>query len=245
MRVSFRTIGLLALLLAATTSHAQFNPLAPATPAPAAAAKPAVPADRLGRETPRGTVFGFIHAAQDENYRLAVQYLQPPSGRHRPSGEEEQDLAAQLLSILNEKFSSASLDALSRNPEGTLDDGLPADQEMVTGALINSGPPFTLRLVRIEDEHGTNLWFISRQTLDQVPDVYDSLHFARIQKSLPAFLVNHRPLAMPLWQWIAILLFIPVALGLAWLVAQFFHLLRALTRRLRGLAAVPVSRQVG
>ncbi len=243
MRVLFRMIGLLALLLAATTGYAQFNPLAPTTPAPSV--KPVVPADRLGRETPRGTVFGFIHAAQDENYRLAVQYFQPPSGRHRPSVEEEQDLAAQLLSILNEKFSSASLDALSRNPEGTLDDGLPPDQEMVTGALINSGPPFPLRLVRFEDEHGTNLWFISRQTLDQVPDAYDSLHFARIEKTLPTFLVNRRPLAMPLWQWIAIILFIPVAIGIAWIVVQLFQLLSGLLRRLRGVDPVQVSHKIG
>src|SRR5271154_4150412 len=156
MRVLLRAIGVLTLLLAATISYAQLNPLSPAPPAPPA--KPAVPSDRLGRETPRGTVFGFIHAAQDENYRLAVQYLQPPSGRHRPSVEEEQDLAAQLLSILNEKFASASLDALSRNPEGTLDDGLPADQEMIIGAR-NDGSAFALRLFRVEDEHGANLWF--------------------------------------------------------------------------------------
>jgi MscS family membrane protein len=246
---SLRTIGLLTLLLAPLISLlAQTNPLLPAssspTPAPASAAKNVLPADRLGRETPRGAVFGFIRAAQDENYSAAVQYFQPPSGRHRPSVAEEQDLAAQLLSILNERFSAASLDALSRKPEGALDDGLPPNQEMLAPARGDVAS-FALRLVRVEDEHGLALWFISRQTLDQVPDVYGSLHFARIQKSLPAFLVNHRPLAMPLWQWIAILLFIPVALGLAWLLAQFFHLLRALTRRLRGLAAVPVSRQVG
>src|SRR5271168_1670600 len=160
--LSLRTIGLLTLLLAPLISLlAQTNPLLPAgsspPPAPAPAAKNVLPADRLGRETPRGAVFGFVRAAQDENYSAAVQYFQPPSGRHRPSVAEEQDLAAQLLSILNERFSSASLDALSRNPGGTSDEGLPADQEMVTGALntLNSGSAFALRLVRIEDEHGT------------------------------------------------------------------------------------------
>ncbi|MGA2420495.1 MAG: mechanosensitive ion channel domain-containing protein [Candidatus Acidiferrum sp.] len=245
---SLRTIGLLALLLAPLSVFGQTNPLLPASSspaqAPAAAPKNAVPADHLGRETPRGAVFGFIRAAQDENYSVAVQYFQPPSGRHRPSVAEEQDLAAQLLSILNEKFSAASLDALSRKPEGVLDDSLPPNQEMVAPAR-SDGSSFVLRLVRFEDEHGFALWFISRQTLDQVPDVYGSLHFARIQKTLPAFLVNHRPLAMPLWQWLAIILFIPLALGLAWLLAQIVQLLRALSRRLRGLAAIAVSRQVG
>jgi MscS family membrane protein len=245
MRVLFlRVIGSLTLLLAAMSGYAQVNPLAPATSAPASPAKPVIPADRLGRETPRGTVFGFVRAAQDENYKSAVQYFQPPSGRHRPTVEEEEDLAAQLLSILNEKFSAASLDAVSRDPDGTVDDGLPPDQEMVA-AVRNDGSSFALLLIRVEDEHGAKVWFISRKTLDQVPDVYDSLHFARIGKTLPSFLVNRRPLAMPLWQWIAIILFIPIALGIVWLMVQLFQLLRGVERRMRGLAALAISRKAG
>jgi MscS family membrane protein len=248
--VSLRAIGLLATLLTlsppAPTARAQTNPLTPAAPAaaPASPAKPAVPADRLGRETPRGTVYGFIRAAQEENYKFAVQYFQPPSGRYRPEVEEEQDLAAQLLSILNERFSAAALDGLSRDPDGTSDDGLPPDEEMVVSAR-NVGSSFTLLLIRVEDEHGVKLWYISRKTLDQVPEAYDSLHFARIEKSLPAVLVNHRPLAMPLWQWLAIVLFIPVALGIAWLLVQLLQLVRGLTRRTRGLAPLEVSRKFG
>jgi MscS family membrane protein len=221
---STRVLVLSAWLLAAPTLHAQAGLLAPATtPSTAAPAKPAVPADRLGRETPRGTVLGFARAAQDENYRLAVQYFETPKGRHRPSVEDDQDLAAQLLSILNEKFSAASLDALSRSPEGTPDDGLPANEEAIYGAL-DRRETFTLSLIRVEDEQGEKLWYISRKTLEGVPRVYDSLHFARIEKMLPAALVNHRPLAMPLWQWLAIFLFVPVALGLGWLIAQLIGL---------------------
>ncbi len=127
MRGAFtRVLVLLACLLAAPTLYAQAGLLTPATtPSTAAPAKPAVPPDRLGRETPRGTVLGFVRAAQDENYRVAVQYFETPKGRHRPSVEDDQELAVQLLSILNEKFTPASLDALSRSPDGTPDDGLP------------------------------------------------------------------------------------------------------------------------
>lgn len=230
----------LVVLLAAGAGYAQINPLAPAVaPATAgapAATQPAAPADRLGRDTPRGAVYGFIRAAQDENYRVAVQYFEPPSGRHRPSVEEEQDLAAQLLSILNEKFTAGSLDALSRVPEGTLDDGLPADEEAARGVL-DSKMTFTIGLIRIEDERGGKLWFISRKTLDRVPEVYDSLHFARIEKSLPAVLVEKRMLSMPLWQWLAIILFLPVAFGLAWLLVELGKFAWRLARRLRGLPA--------
>jgi len=252
MRVSLLKLSaLLALLLAALTAGAQTNPLASPTTAPtstpsaASASKPAIPADRLGRETPRGCVFGFMRAAREENYKIAVQYFQPSAGRHRASVEQEQDLAAQLLSILNEKFTPSALDGLSRDPNGTLDDGLPPDEEAFTGSRTG-GAAFALALIHAEDEHGTKLWYISRKTLEQVPDVYDSLHFARIEKSLPAVLVNRRPLAMPLWQWIAVVLFVPVSLGIAWVVVQLVLLARAMLRRLRGEApGEPASRQLG
>src|SRR6266849_7445180 len=41
------------------------------------ATSPATPDDPLGlgRETPRGTVIGFVGAAQSENYDVAVQYF--------------------------------------------------------------------------------------------------------------------------------------------------------------------------
>jgi MscS family membrane protein len=244
-RAVTRVLLLLAWLLAAPALHAQAGLLVPATtPATSAPAKPTVPADRLGRETPRGTVLGFVRAAQDENYRVAVQYFETPKGRHRPSVEDDQDLAAQLLSILNEKFGAASLDALSRNPDGTPDDGLPANEEAIYGALDHR-ETFTLALIRVEDEQGVNLWYISRKTLERVPQVYDSLHFARIEKMLPAELVNHRPLAMPLWQWLAIFLFVPVALGLGWLIAQSIALLLRFWQKYRQQTPAAASRKLG
>jgi hypothetical protein len=33
-----------------------------------------------------------------------------------------------------------------------------------------------------------------------VPEVYDSLHFPRLEKNLPAFFVKNRPLGMPAWR---------------------------------------------
>jgi MscS family membrane protein len=247
MRSSLIRFSLLLVLLAlAVPSHAQTNPLAPAAAPSTAPAEPAAPADRLNRETPRGAVFGFIRAAQDENYKVAVQYFEPPSGRHRPTVEEDQDLAAQLLSILNEKFTAGSLDALSRIPDGTLDDGLPADEEVLRGAL-DPNTTFALGLIRVEDERGLKLWFVSRKTLDRVPEVYDSLHYARIEKSLPAPLVTHRPLSMPLWQWLAIILFLPVAVGIGWLIVQLLAFAWRLVLRLRGQPppSTPVYRKPG
>ena len=42
-------------------------------------------ADALGRETPSGTVLGFLQAAQAGNYKAAADYLQmaPPAANRR------------------------------------------------------------------------------------------------------------------------------------------------------------------
>jgi MscS family membrane protein len=68
--------------------------------------------------------------------------------------------------------------------------------------------------------------------------VYDSLRFAQLEKRLPEFLAKIRFLGMPLWQWIAIVLFAPVALLSGWLAALLFRLSSQRIRRGFGLTAL-------
>ncbi len=206
------------------------------TPAASIASSTTPPADplELGRETPRGTMIGFIRAAQSENYDIAVQYFET---RRRAGVEPEQELAQQLLDILNARF-VGSLDSIPNDPTGRQEGGPPREQVIVSGTRgLNES--FPLYLDHAEVARGVKVWLISRQTLDQVPEVYDSLRFPQLEKRLPKFLVKTRLLGMPLWQWIAIVLFAPVALLIGWLAA---FLLRFGSRRIRQalrLAALP------
>jgi MscS family membrane protein len=215
----------------------QIPGLSATQPAPAAA--PAQP-DPLGRETPRGCVLGFIKAAQEEKYKIAVQYFESAVGKRRESGEEEADLVNQLLTILNRKL-GGPLDFISRDPQGRLDDGLPPDQERV-GGVLGFSEAFPILLVRREDEQGRKIWLFSNQTLEQVPEYYDSLQFPEFEKEIPKTLVVHRFLAMPYWQWIAILLFMPIALALGRAVTFIFELLAAYWRKTRHLEPLPHAR---
>jgi len=200
-------------------------------PQPAAARQvPAVPPDPLGRETPRGTLLGFIKAAQEEQYAKAVEYFQPPSRRRR-SEQDDEELAAQLLTIFNQKFTGA-LELTSTDPLGHLDDGLPPDQEKITGAL-GTADKFPIQMVRLEDEYGRKLWYFARSTLDHVPGMYDSLTFPEIEKQIPQTLVTHRFLFMPLWQWIAIAVFLPVALLGGRLITMLFAFVVNRSRKAR------------
>jgi MscS family membrane protein len=214
----------------------QIPGLTPSSNSTAASQQPQVPQDPLGRDNPHGCLLGFIKAAQEEKYSLAVQYFQPlpPRRRAAESEEDDEELAAQLLAILNQKI-SGPLDFVSRDPQGRLDDGLPPDQEKIISGL---GPEetFPILLVRLEDEHGRKLWYFSRSTLEAVPRVYDSLTFPMIEKKLPTYLVEHRLLSMPYWQWLSVLLFIPVAFLVARMGTKLLELVTRYWRKKQRLA---------
>ena len=227
-----RPLLLLAFLLSfSAPALPQIPGLTTPQPTPAAHQEPAVPPDPLGRETPRGMLLGFIKAAQEEQYAKAVEYFQPPPSRRRHSEQDDEELAAQLLTILNQKFAGA-LDLTSRDPLGRLDDGLPPDQEKIS-SVLGTGDKFPVLLVRLEDERGRKLWHFSRSTLDHVPEMYESLTFPEIEKQIPKTLVSHRFLYMPLWQWIAIAVFLPVALLGGRLLTMLVYFVASRARKVR------------
>jgi MscS family membrane protein len=201
--------------------------------------QPAAFTDPLGRDNPRGCILGFIQAAQEEDYARATLYFQPVTTRKRPSRDEEEELAAQLLAILNQKF-VGPLNFVSSNPQGRLDEGLPPDQVRVT-SVLGADETFPIILVRAEDEHGHKLWYFSRTTLELVPKAYDTLTYPGFEKKLPPYLVEHRFLAMPLWQWLAIVLFIPIALIAARSLTLLLALVERTWRRLRHHPSVPID----
>jgi MscS family membrane protein len=139
--------------------NAQITLPAPAAATAPPAKPPAAPADPLdlGRDTPRGTVIGFIKAAQAENYDVAVQYFD----ERRVSVERQQELAQQLLAILNARF-AGSLDSITNDPTGRQDGGPPRDQ-VVVGGTRGLSESFPLDLIRVEVAHGAKVWLISRE----------------------------------------------------------------------------------
>src|SRR6185437_2664708 len=55
-------------------------------------------ADPLGRDTPSGTLYGFLQAAQAGNYSTAAQYLQMSAARRQSQGE---DFATKLKVVID------------------------------------------------------------------------------------------------------------------------------------------------
>ena len=195
---------------------------------PEAGATPA-PIDPLGRQTPSGCVFGFLEAAQQGKYQTAGQYLQLSASHRQSAGAE---LAQQLKAVLDRAL-VGSLKNISTQAEGSSQEGVPLNQEKI-GTVSNGETDVDVLLVRVNDTTAGKIWLFSAETLAKIPDVYADLEAHQVESRLPAALRNEF-LGMPVWQWLALFLAIPVSAGLAWLLIELALIPNTLWRRYRNL----------
>lgn len=218
--------ALLVVLAFALTASAQLLPQlgnTTTTPPPVQTAQ-----DPLGRDTPSGTVFGFLQAAQAQNYAVAAQYLQMTPAKRQAQGEE---LATQLKVVLDRAY-TGSVRRISTQPEGNPQEGVAFDRQEI-GVLTAGDFDANLTLVRVTDPGGAKVWLFSADTLAKVPELYDQLEVHQVESRLPNFLVAHQFGGVALWQWLAILLAMPLAVGLAWLLVWLLRFPRYLWLRYR------------
>lgn len=178
--------------------------------------------DSLGRDTPSGTVLGFLQAAQSGNYRNAADYLQMSASRRQSQGAD----VAEKLKVLMDRAFDGSLRKLSTRPEGNPDYGEP-DQQAI-GIFSSGDGDVPVLLVRVEDANSGKIWLFASGTLSKVPELYDNLEAHQVETKLPQSLVRNLFLGMPLWQWLALFAAIAAAFALGWAVV----LLLAIPRRL-------------
>ncbi|MGA9353829.1 MAG: mechanosensitive ion channel family protein [Terriglobales bacterium] len=182
--------------------------------------------DTLGRQTPSGTALGFLQAAQSEDYQAAADYLQMSAARRQSQGA---DVANKLKALMDAAF-VGSLRHVSTNPEGNPDAGGPDQQTIGVFSIANQGTDTDVPvvLVRVTDPSAGKVWLFSSGTLSKVPDLYDTVEAHRVETRLPQSLVKYTWLGMPYWQWLALLVAIPVAIIGGWATV----LLLAIPRRL-------------
>ena len=159
-------------------------------------------ADPLGRSTPRGTVVGFLRAAHENKYGLAVQYLESP---------RDSEVAKQLAAVLDAAL-LVNLNDISADPYGRLSDSLLPDRERV-GTVHVGGATLDIMLHRVN-----STWLFSSETLRHIPAVYEDLAPDWLERFVPGPLKNRQLFGVQVWRLIALLIVIPIALGIAWLI---------------------------
>src|SRR5215470_7647183 len=171
--------------------------------------------DPLGRETPNGTLFGFLQAVQAENYATAAQYLQMSPARRTALGEQ---IATELKAVLDTAF-VGSLRTISTNPEGTPQLGVPSDHERV-GTLSVDDSEVDVIMVRVTDPNAGKIWLFSAETLSRIPDLYEQVEAHQVESHVPKVLVQTHFLGMSVWLWLALLIAVPVAAVLGWILIE-------------------------
>jgi MscS family membrane protein len=235
----FKGIVLLACAVSASALLSAQSPLTQLLQTSPAATSASKPSDPLGRDTPYGTVFGFLQAAQSGNNGIAAQYLQMSPARRQTEGES---MAANLKVVMDRAF-AGSLKNVSTQPEGTPQEGVPPGRQDL-GNMSSGDVEADLQLLRVSDPTAGKIWLISSDTLAKVPELYDQVEARQVETRLPAWIVKHQLAGMPLWQWLALLLMIPVAGGAAWLLLVLLEIpLRWWSQR-RGQAALERWRSV-
>ncbi len=198
-----RTLSCLVVL--AATFAPEFHAQVPSAPLQNAPVRDTVSDDPLGRSTPRGTVLGFIRAANRKDYERAASYLDT-----RQRGDLAQELARQLQTILDRE-TSIDLNKLSRLAEGGPANTGSPDRYLVGTADTSSGK-MEIWLDRVQRGDNPPVWLFSEATLEHVPEVYEDLgETPTIERHLPGWL-KVIVLSLPLWRWAVFLVSIPLML---------------------------------
>ena len=200
--------------------HAQGLPGA----APTAAAQAEPPKDVLGRSTPRGTVMAFLAAGRKEDNDLARRYLDTPL-----SGDAAEKLAHQLFVVLDARL-PPRLTLVSDSPEGSRANPLAPDEEVV-GTIQGASGPVEVIVERVRPPKAEPIWLFSKKTLDAMPGEFAEVS-SRRRGYLPRFLFERSVGNVRLYEWLAVLIGLPI----------FFMLTALLNRAVRPIARFTLRR---
>jgi MscS family membrane protein len=233
--LSFRTLLVSVLYLAACTLSPAQSITEVLQPAPSGAN---APTDPLGRNTPSNSVLGFLKAATAGDYSISAQYLQMSAARRQSEGEQ----TAEKLKFVLDKAFTGNYGRFSQ-PEGTPQEGVALGHQKL-GTMSAGDVEVDLDLVRVSDPSAGKIWLISTDTLTKLPELYDQVKARQVESKLPSVLVKHQFVGVPLWQWLALLVATPFAAGLGWLILAVLEIPLRWWARRRGQMDVANWRSV-
>jgi len=228
--------SVLALHVPAAAAQA---PAAAAAQAPTAAAattppKSESPADPLARDTPRGTMLGFLHAARKGEFAVARQYLD--TDRDEAAG---QALARRLFAVLDAKL-PPRLTQISDDPLGSRNPLSPHLE--VVGAIESANGEVEVVLERVERRGRDPIWLFSNATLRAVPALYEEVSSREAARQLPAFVDQRGIGGLKRVEWLLVLGGIPLFfIGTALLNRLLVPIVRPVWRRFAADATRPVT----
>ena len=188
-----------------------------------------VTTDPLRRETPRGAVIGLLTYEARGDYATAARYLESSTD------SDMVQLAAEMHAL--RPYFEGDIAAITDNPDGAVEAGLPPGEVRVGVVKVGSETAEVI-LVRVKDLQFGEIWLVSRQSVQKIPQLYALLESETppvLDRIMPAALTTHSLLGLSLAQWLGWLVSIPLSMLLAWCVSFLIAAPRRTWQRLRKL----------
>ncbi len=196
---------------------------------------PEVP-DGLDRDTPRATVETLLRLFAEEQYGAAAHLLDLGDVPIDQQANRGADLARQLNVVIDRQVLIPWTD-LSDRPDGWLTG---PEKEPGTGRarrsiLLNmlelQQRPVPLRLSRVKPLDGDPVWVVARQSVRDIPALYDRFKPTDLELAMPAWARNRALFGMYVWEWLLLPLISVLALLLGHLAYRLVGWLGQLSNR--------------
>lgn len=187
------------LALSCSAAHAQINLPSKVN----VAAETETPKDLLGRDTPRGTLKGYLNAVTDGNYEEAAQYLDL-STISRANRLKAPEIAADLQTLLDRQGWIQSDNALSDKPEGHVEDELGPDLDNIASLRSRSGVvPINLR--RTTGPDGNAIWLFAPDFVETITSLAANLDTPLIDRLMVGKLDHFKIHGAPATHWLTMI----------------------------------------
>ena len=187
------------------------------------------PEDVLNRETPRGSVSGYLEAANDGDFEKAARYL---DRRNLPKAAAaySPELLARRLKIILDRTLWVDLDSLSDDPEGFVGDDLPRYRDALGEIEFGRGT-VTLYMQRVPTDRDLEIWKISNHTVARIPELYAEWGYPPVAEWMRRHVPDVRFLDIELFKWlrglIVAVLATPIMLAIGWALARVLTINRS------------------
>jgi small-conductance mechanosensitive channel len=157
-------------------------------------------------------------AAHALNFRL-VEPVDPATGRR---------LARHLYDVLNQNL-WIDWSLLPDRPDGveagsmlTSSDPMAGKprRSIPLGSITLDGRDVPIRVQRVKPAAGRPVWVFSAQTVDNIEALYKVWGPSWLEANVPQWSRDIRFLRVPLWQWLAVVVLLVLAMLVGWLVAK-------------------------
>ncbi len=156
----------------------------------------------LGARNPQDAVREFLEASREGDYEQAAAYLNlralPPKKRVTTGPE-----LARNLKVVLDRALWVDWEALSEEPTGEPDDGLPPGVDRV-GVIDAASGAVEILVERVRAPSTEPQWRFATSTVARIPGLYDEFGYGTLGRWLPDAFFTIRFFEVELWQWVGL-----------------------------------------